>query len=564
MTSTQGGRRESLRRIGTAALLLAVASVTPVLAKNPLKLGDTQYEPINWAQIDGWADDDHDAAFATYLKSCKAILSGEPSKGQPMFSALYRVCEKAQSVDPQKPGEARAFFEQNFRPVRISPLSSPEGDGFITGYYEPIVDGVRAQGDGYDFPLYRRPSGVGASVSAGKKKKKVRRKLAFYDRAAIDDGALAGRDLEICWLKDPIDSFFIHIQGSVRVVMDDGKLMRLNYSAANGHPYYAVGRWLIDKGIIDKEEMSMDRIREWMERNPEQGKTLRRMNKSYVFFRETHLPADQEPVGAQGISLTPGRSIAVDRKLHVYGTPFFISAYLPIEGLKADTWFKRLMVAQDTGGAIVGPARADIYFGAGDEAASVAGRLRHYGKFVMLAPRELMPATDDDIPLPVARPNGLTSDGIAADSPEAAAAAKALAAKHDGKESKPSKTAAKSEKDKSDKAKKTAKAEDEKPAAEKKSAKSEKSEKPEKPKKTAKVEDKPAIDKKRDAKSDKAGDRTASIDKKKADKPDKPAEKKADKKSDKAADDKKAAGAKSKANAEKSKSQATSRHEPPS
>lgn len=565
MTSTQGGRRERLRRIGTAALLLAIASVTPALAKNPLKLGDTQYEPINWAQIDGWADDDHDAAFATYLKSCKAILGGEPSKGQPMFSALYRVCEKAQSVDPKKPDEARLFFEQNFRPVRISPLSSPEGDGFITGYYEPIVDGVRAQGDGYDHPLYRRPSGVGASVSAGKKKKKVKRKLAFYDRAAIDDGALSGRDLEICWLKDPIDSFFIHIQGSVRVVMDDGKLMRLNYSAANGHPYYAVGRWLIDRGIVDKEEMSMDRIREWMERNPAEGKTLRRMNKSYVFFRETHLPADQEPVGAQGISLTPGRSIAVDRKLHVYGTPFFISAYLPLEGLKPDTWFKRLMVAQDTGGAIIGPARADIYFGAGDEAASVSGRLRHHGKFVMLAPRELMPATDDEIPLPIARPNGLTSDGIAADSPEAAAAAKALAAKHDGKESKPSKTAAKSEKDKPDK--KTAKAEDEKPA-EKKSAKSEKSDKS---KKTAKVEDKPVADKKKeakkDAKSEKAGDKTASIDKKKAEKPDKPAEKKADKSADKKpdkADDKKAAAAKSKSNAEKSKSQATSRHEPPS
>ena len=129
------------------------------------------------------------------------------------------------------------------------------------------------------------------------------------------------------------------------------------------------------------------------------------MNKSYVFFRETHLPSNEEPIGAQGISLTPGRSIAVDRRLHVYGTPFFISAYLPIEGLKPDTWFRRTMIAQDTGGAIVGPARADIYFGAGDEAESIAGRLRHYGKFVMLVPKELLPAaTDDEIPLPLPRP----------------------------------------------------------------------------------------------------------------------------------------------------------------
>ena len=149
----------------------------------------------------------------------------------------------------------------------------------------------------------------------------------------------------------------------------------------------------------------MDRIREWMERNPEEGKELRRRNKSYVFFRETHLPGNEEPIGAQGISLTPGRSIAVDRKLHTYGTPFFISAYLPIEGLKPDTWFRRLMIAQDTGGAIVGPARADLYFGAGDEAASVAGRLRHDGRFVMLAPKELVPVgPDDEIPLPRPRP----------------------------------------------------------------------------------------------------------------------------------------------------------------
>jgi len=238
---------------------------------------------------------------------------------------------------------------------------------------------------------------------------------------------LAGRDLEICWLKDPIESFFAHIQGSVRVVLDDGRLMRLNYAAANGHPYYAVGRWLIDRNIISKDEMSMDRIREWMERNPKEGDELRRKNKSYVFFRETNLPVNEEPIGAQGISLTPGRSIAVDHKLHTYGTPFFISAYLPIEGLKPDTWFKRLMIAQDTGGAIVGPARADLYFGAGDEAASVAGRLRHYGKFVMLAPKALMPATDDEIPLPRPRPVNLMSDEAPpAKTPEAKPAAAKL------------------------------------------------------------------------------------------------------------------------------------------
>jgi membrane-bound lytic murein transglycosylase A len=400
--------------------MLALASGAPVLARNPLKLPGTQYEPVAWAMIDGWADDDHDAAFASFLNSCKAILRGPPSRdGQPMVGALFKVCQRAVEADPKKPGEARAFFEQNFRPVRISPLDTP--DGFVTGYYEPIVEGLSKKSDGFDYPLYRKPSNLlpggrmavaGApAVSEGKKKRAAKRKLvSYYERATIDDGVLAGRDLEICWLKDPIESFFAHIQGSVRVVLDDGRLMRLNYAAANGHPYYAVGRWLIDRNIISKDEMSMDRIREWMERNPKEGDELRRKNKSYVFFRETNLPVNEEPIGAQGISLTPGRSIAVDHKLHTYGTPFFISAYLPIEGLKPDTWFKRLMIAQDTGGAIVGPARADLYFGAGDEAASVAGRLRHYGKFVMLAPKALMPATDDEIPLPRPRPVNLMSD----------------------------------------------------------------------------------------------------------------------------------------------------------
>ena len=222
------------------------------MARNPLKLPDTQYEPITWAMIDGWADDDHNAAFATFLKSCKAILQGPPSRdGQPMVGALFKVCQKAVEAKPQKPGEARAFFEQNFRPVRISPLGTP--DGFVTGYYEPIVEGTTAPTGGYDFPLYRKPpnllpggrmavAGAPAPSTGKKKKREPKRKVVpFYDRAAIDDGVLAGRDLEICWLKDPIDSFFIHIQGSVRVLLDDGKLMRLNYAAANGHPYYAVG-----------------------------------------------------------------------------------------------------------------------------------------------------------------------------------------------------------------------------------------------------------------------------------------------------------------------------------
>ena len=203
-----------------------------------------------------------------------------------------------------------------------------------------------------------------------------------------------------------IDAFFAQIQGSVRVRLEDGSMLRLNYDAQNGHPYTAVGRFLIERKIFTREEISMQKIREWMEANPEEGKALRRENKSFVFFRETPLGAEDEPPGAQGIALTPGRSIAVDRNLHTYGMPFFIDAVLPIQSEKPDTKFRRLMIAQDTGGAIIGPARADIYLGAGDEAARAAGRFKQFGRFVMLVPNELDPgaARARDVPLPLPRP----------------------------------------------------------------------------------------------------------------------------------------------------------------
>jgi membrane-bound lytic murein transglycosylase A len=416
MTSGRWGR--TLRAGLVAGVALGVAGMAAgarAEGRNPMKISDAQYEPTMFSDVAGWTEDDHDAALASFRNSCKALLrkSADALEGQPMQAALQKICRKVADIDASKPGAARVFFENNFSPIKIAPLGAP--DGFLTGYYEPIVEGVTEPTKGYDWPLYRKPASLltggrmaVAGAAVGKKKARKKKLVTFYDRAAIDDGVLAGRDLEICWLKDPIDAFFIHIQGSVRVRTEDGKIMRLNYQAQNGHPYYAVGRWLIDRKIIAKEDMSMDRIREWMERNPAEGKELRRRNKSYIFFRETGLTNDQEPLGAQGVSLTPGRSIAVDRKLHVYGTPFFISAQLPIEDEKSSEVFQRLMIAQDTGGAIIGPARADLYFGAGDEAASIAGRIKHNGRFVMLLPHELDPRVlKGDVPLPLPRPTEL-------------------------------------------------------------------------------------------------------------------------------------------------------------
>jgi membrane-bound lytic murein transglycosylase A len=254
--------------------------------------------------------------------------------------SLRDPCRAAKALDISAGAKARAFFEERFLPLRISRLG--EDDGFVTGYYEPVLDGSRTQTDVYNVPVYRRPSNlfvrgfkqdaVGLPNKGQVFRKIGRRKLVpYYDRAEIEDGALAGRGLEICWLKDQTDLLFTQIQGSARIRLEDGSTMRINYDAHNGYPYTPVGRILIDRGIIPKEQMSMQKIREWMDQNPDGAKELRRQNRSYIFFREVNLSDKDEAVGAQGVPLTPGRSIAVDKALHVYGTPFFIGGELPVE-----------------------------------------------------------------------------------------------------------------------------------------------------------------------------------------------------------------------------------------
>jgi membrane-bound lytic murein transglycosylase A len=390
----------------------------------PLQISGSQYAPVAWADIAGWSEDDHLAAYQAFRTSCRPISAqpNQPAGADPKGSdpkglgtSLRDPCRAARAANVSDGAGARAFFEQNFLPMRISRLG--EDQGFVTGYYEPVVDGSRTQTNVYTVPVYRRPSNLfvrgfsQASVSLPNKgevfRKIGRRKLVpYYDRAEIEDGAIAGRGLEICWLKNQTDLLFSQIQGSARVRLEDGSTIRINYDAHNGYPYTAVGRILIDRGIIPKEQMSMQRIREWMDQNPDGAKELRRQNRAYVFFREVQLSDKDEAVGAQGVPLTPGRSIAVDKALHVYGTPFFIEGQLPIESEQSKTPFRRLMVAQDTGSAIVGPARADIYFGAGADAGRVSGRLRNNMRFVILVPKSLDPvARGRAMPVPDPRPS---------------------------------------------------------------------------------------------------------------------------------------------------------------
>lgn len=381
-------------------LSITAATIAPALATS-VHLRNARAEAVSFADLAGWKDDDQKAAFDTFLKSCGAILNGTRAMraARPFYGALFKVCERAVSAGELDRARARAFFEDNFKPMRVTPAGQTQG--FFTGYYETEVDGSRFPSDEYSIPMYAAPA-----ETVRKRQSKV---FADLDRTRIEDGALAGKSLEICYVKSPIDAFFAQIQGSTRVKLDSGKLLRLNYIASNGMPYTPVGKFLIDRGIVSKEEMSMDKIREFMEANPEEGKALRQKNRSFVFFQETALSAHDECIGGQGVPLTPGRSLAVDKKIHIYGTPIWIDAEFPIESEKPETKFRHLLVAQDTGSAIVGPARADIYFGHGEEVGHIAGRIKQNGQFVMLVPQSVAVsgsavAAVTNIPLPAPRP----------------------------------------------------------------------------------------------------------------------------------------------------------------
>jgi membrane-bound lytic murein transglycosylase A len=393
----------------SAILHVAVCAAS---ASEPLKLAETQLEPVKWTELAGWASDDHLAAFTAYQSSCRVLPKiREPDGGTALRAALWNACRKALDLRPQDSDAARIFFEQSFQPVRIARLGQSEG--LLTGYFEPVVEGARFPSPEFHVPVYRRPRdlvAVGYKAGSGifpNKGGRIGRRVGknhlvpYFDRGAIEAGVLDGQKLEICWVKDPSDVLAMQIEGSGRVILEDGTPLRINYDSHNGYPFTSTDAALRHRS---DEPASSHRIRDWITAHPAEAAKIRASNRSYVFFRITGLTNEGEPVGAQGVPLTPGRSIAIDR-LHDYGTPFFIEANLPLDSAKGNSPFNRLMIAQDTGSAIVGPARADLYWGAGDDAARIAGRIHHPGRFAMLLPRELdMIAAGKETPLPLPKP----------------------------------------------------------------------------------------------------------------------------------------------------------------
>lgn len=378
------------------ALALGLAPMTAVASPPfPLPAG-VRAEAVAPRDLPAWAGDDQSEALAVFVRGCVA----EPPlrAAVPVPDGLASACAKAQALAAKGAvtgSEAREFFEQHFGFWRIHPADG--GRGFMTGYFEPELDGSLTRSEAFPTPLYDRPKdlvtrqpdepwpGLDPLLSAARRTDKGL--VPFPDRTAIEEGALDGQGLEILWLRDPVDRFVLQVQGSGRVRLQDGSVTRLVYAGRNGMPYTSLGRVLSQREAIPPEQMTMDRLVARLKADAGFARDLIRLNRSFVFFtRRDDLPPEAGPIGGAGLPLTPLRSIAIDRNLWPYGLPVWIDAAIP-DGRGASESLARLTIAQDTGSAILGPARLDLFVGSGAIAGHRAGLIRHPTDFVVLWPR---------------------------------------------------------------------------------------------------------------------------------------------------------------------------------
>ena len=379
-------------RILFLVLCMSFVSCAPVQPeKEPLVLSQADFDDLQ-----GWGEDNHAEVLAAFNRSCNRILKQDPQQmfGPDGVGGVYEnwhtVCQAALALENPTDESARAFLEYWFVPwqARAGRLKK----GLFTGYYEASLNGSRRRHGPYQTPLHQKPDDL-IMVNLGEFRQDLSgRRLAgrvvngylkpYEDRAAIMNGALpAHADLALVWVDSLIDAFFLHIQGSGIVNFSDGSYMRVGYAGQNGHPYYAIGRELIKRDELAKEEVSMQSIRAWLEAHPERAMEIMNTNRSYVFFTEVK---GEGPVGGEGLALTPGRSLAVDRSKIPYGLPVWVDLEPPAAGEQP---IRRLMVAQDTGGAIRGAVRGDVFWGHGRRAEYLAGQMKSEGQYWLLLPR---------------------------------------------------------------------------------------------------------------------------------------------------------------------------------
>lgn len=402
----------------------------PVEARISSPVSDAPYHvslyPLGFSQIDGWGDDDHLAAFGAFQISAKRMIqrpytvkaladaierrahSITSRKARPAL-ALAEIAKKALGPDtPADGAAARRFFETHFEPYLIF---SPEAkranehavdiknsfDGLVTAYFEPVIEDSPIKTERFQYPIYRRPDDL-VGIDAANRPETMDSCFAFarktgtgftqyYDRKAIETGALEGKGLELFWLESKIDIFFIHIQGSARLNLPDGSVRRICYAAKTGHRFTPIGAHLVKTGALKKQSVSMQLIRQWLIDHPDEADAVMWRNRSFIFFQEVDHPEPTTggPIAAASVMLSADRSLAIDHRLHTFGMPIFVATQKNLPGQNCP--FRRLMIAQDTGSAIIGPSRGDIFMGSGEKSGLLAGAVKNAAKFIMLMPK---------------------------------------------------------------------------------------------------------------------------------------------------------------------------------
>jgi membrane-bound lytic murein transglycosylase A len=369
------------------------APPTPMPAPPPTPRAT--FTPVPWTAVPGWSTDTVEAAWPAFVVGCRALLAN------PRTQALWQTpCEAGNAIDARDGRAVRAFFEAHFSPYSVAAAADGNAVGLVTGYYEPLLAGSRVRTPKFSVPLYAPPDDLLTvdltALHPELKDRRVRarvegkRVVPYWPRADIERGAAPLSGKALVYVEDPVEAFFLEIQGSGRITLADGTVIRLNYADQNGHPYRSIGRVLIDRGEVPRERASMQGIGAWARANPDKLRALLDENPSYVFFREVPAPAAGSleaaidgPIGSLGVPLLAGRTIAVDTRAIPLGAPMFLATTMPL----STTPLERLVLAQDTGGAIRGAVRADFFWGFGSAAGREAGRMRQDGRMWLLWPR---------------------------------------------------------------------------------------------------------------------------------------------------------------------------------
>jgi membrane-bound lytic murein transglycosylase A len=390
----RAGAAAALALLAAGCVTVAPPAVVPPTAPPPSL--PASYRPVPYSALPGWSDDRVQNAWPAFRVGCMALVKPEAATRALWSSA----CAAADALDASDPAAIRGFFERHFSPWQVV-AADGRTDGTISGYYEPLLAGSRTKTARYAVPLYAAPDDLLTidltALYPELKNKRLRgrvdgRKVVpYWTRAEIENGKAPGADKVLVHVEDPVEAFFLEIQGSGRVQLADGVVMRLGYADQNGHPYRSIGRVLVDRGEIPLERASMQGIREWGRRHPDQLPALLAENPSYVFFREVPAPEPGSleakidgPIGTLGVPLLAGRAIAVDPRSIPLGAPVFLATTYPLSTKP----LQRLVLAQDTGGAIRGAVRADFFWGFGDDAGREAGRMRQDGRMWILWPKD--------------------------------------------------------------------------------------------------------------------------------------------------------------------------------